>query len=74
MVVAGDMAKGNQVASVTQVIQSQDSLAETVEPRTNQSGALPSENLVITARKKVTSPNFAGPEHIPNLSSAVRRM
>ena len=47
---------------------------QTVEPRTHQSGALPSENLAITARKKVTSPNFARPEHIPNLSSVARRM
>ena len=42
MVVARDVAKGNQVASMTQVIPSQDSLAETVEPCTHQSGALPS--------------------------------
>ena len=48
MVVAMDVAKGNQVASMTQVVLSQEDLAETVEPSTHQSGALLSENAAIT--------------------------
>ena len=74
MVMAMDMAKGNQVASVTQVVLSQEDLAETVEPSTHQSSALLSENPAITAREKVTSPNFVTPGHAPNLSSVGRKM
>ena len=51
MVMAVDMAKGNQVDSMTQVVLSQEDLAETVEPSTLQSGALLSENPAITARE-----------------------
>ena len=46
------MAKGNQVASVIQVVLSQEDLANTVEPSTHQSSALPSEHLAITTRKR----------------------
>ena len=47
MVVAMDMAKGNQVASMTQVVLSQEDLAETVEPSTHQSGALLQKTLLL---------------------------
>ena len=72
MVMAVDMAKGNQVASMTQVVLSQEDLAETVEPSTHQSSALLSENSAITAREKVISPSSVTPEHTPSLNSTRR--
>ena len=72
MVMAVDMAKGNQVASVTQVVLSQEDLAKTVEPSTHQSGVLLSENPAITAREKVISPSSITPEHTPSLNSTRR--
>ena len=72
MVMAMDMAKGNQVASMTQVVLSQEDLAETVEPSTHQSSALLSENPAITAREKVISPSSVTPEHTPSLNSTRR--
>ena len=69
MVMAVDVAKGNQVAGMTQVVPSQEDLAVTVEPITHKSIVLPSEKLAITARKRVTSPNFVVPGCAPNLSS-----
>ena len=72
MVMAMDVAKVNQVASVTQVVLSQEDLAETVEASTHQSGALLSEILAITAREKVISPCSVAPEHTPSLNSAKR--
>ena len=72
MVVAMDMAKGNQVASMTQVVLSQEDLAKTVEPSIHQSSALLSENPAITAREKVISPSSVTPEHAPSLNSTRR--
>ena len=72
VVMAMDVAKGNQVASVTQVVLSQENLAKTVEPSTHQSGALLSENLAVTAREKVISPSSVVPECTPNLNSTRR--
>ena len=57
---------------VTQVVLSQEDLAETVEPSTHQSSALLSKNLAITAREKVISPSSVTPEHAPSLNSARR--
>ena len=68
---AVDMAKGNQVASMTQVVLGQEDLAKTVEPSTHQSGALLSENPAIT-REKVISPSSVTPEHTPSLNSTRR--
>ena len=52
MVMAMDIAKCNQVASVTQVVLSQEDLAETVEPSTHQSSALLSENLLLLQERR----------------------
>ena len=65
MVIAVDVAKGNQVANVTQVVLNQEDLAETVEPNTCQNGALLSRNLAITVREKVISPNSVTQKHAP---------
>ena len=69
---AMDMAKGTQVANMTQVVPSQEDLAKTVEPRTHQSSALLSKNLAMTAREKVISPSSVTPEHTSSLNSARR--
>ena len=69
---AVDVAKGNQVANVTQVVLNQEDLAKTVEPNTHQSSALLSRNLAITVREKVISPNSVVQKHTPS-HNATRR-